>query len=159
MDENRCDEKKSCQVCDKDETCGRERKDDHAQELLRQRMSSIKYTCMVMSGKGGVGKSSVATNLAVTLAMEGYTVGLVDADIHGPNIPKMLGIEDERPSVSEQGLAPVSSAYGLKVMSIGFFSSQKTMPAVIHAFKKIAENWIQLLEGQSAPLYNEKAHL
>ena len=80
---------------------------------------------MIMSGKGGVGKSSVATNLAVTLAMEGYTVGLVDADIHGPNIPKMLGIEDERPSVSEQGLAPVSSAYGLKVMSIGFFLQSK----------------------------------
>ena len=56
-------------------------------------MSMVKHKFMVLSGKGGVGKSSVAVNLAVTLAKEGFAVGVMDADIHGPNIPKMMGVE------------------------------------------------------------------
>ena len=125
MAENGCDEKQSCGDCGKNDACDSKKKDDHEQGLLRQRMASIKHKCMVMSGKGGVGKSSVATNLAVTLAMEGYRVGLMDADIHGPNIPKMMGIEDERPSAAVEGLAPIATPYGLKVMSIGFFLQSK----------------------------------
>jgi Mrp family chromosome partitioning ATPase len=125
MPEERCNEKKSCRECDKSGVCGNEKKDEHDQRLLQQRMASIKHKCMVMSGKGGVGKSTVATNLAVTLAMEGYHVGLMDADIHGPNIPKMMGIEDERPMPAGEGLSPISTPYGLKVMSIGFFLQSK----------------------------------
>ncbi len=125
MAENGCDEKQSCRECGKNDACESNKKDDHEQGLLRQRMASIKHKCMVMSGKGGVGKSTVATNLAVTLAMEGYRVGLMDADIHGPNIPKMMGIEDERPSAAVEGLAPIATPYGLKVMSIGFFLQSK----------------------------------
>ena len=125
MADESCNEKNSCGDCGKSNSCASERKDEHEQGLLRQRMASIKHKCMVMSGKGGVGKSTVATNLAVTLAMEGYRVGLMDADIHGPNIPKMMGIEDERPSAAVEGLVPISTPYGLKVMSIGFFLQSK----------------------------------
>ena len=89
------------------------------------RMSHVKYKFLVLSGKGGVGKSTVATNLAITLATQGYNVGLLDADIHGPNIPKMLGIENERPYTTEQGLIPVNALHNLKVMSIAFLLKSK----------------------------------
>lgn len=121
MGAHTCDEKKSCQACEKTEQCGQSEKEMHERMLLDQRMSCIKYKFMVMSGKGGVGKSSVATNLAVTLAMQGHAVGLLDADIHGPNIPKMLGIEDEKPVPDSNGLQPITTVNGLKVISIGLF--------------------------------------
>jgi Mrp family chromosome partitioning ATPase len=60
---------------------------------VQEHLKHIHHTVVVMSGKGGVGKSTVAANLAVALAQRNDTVGLMDADIHGPNIPKMLGIE------------------------------------------------------------------
>ena len=89
------------------------------------RMSHVKHKFLVLSGKGGVGKSTVASNLAITLAVQGYNVGLMDADIHGPNIPKMLGIENERPYTTEQGLIPVNALHNLKVMSIAFLLKSK----------------------------------
>jgi ATP-binding protein involved in chromosome partitioning len=77
-----------------------------------------KHVVAVASGKGGVGKSTVAVNLAVALAQAGQRVGLLDGDIHGPNVPLMLGITDEQPfAFGEQVFPP--SAYGLKVMSMG----------------------------------------
>jgi len=116
-----CDEKNSCQTCEQSEKCSQDEKQAHEQIVLDERMTCVKYKFMVISGKGGVGKSTVATNVAVTLAGEGYKVGLMDADIHGPNIPKMLGIEDERPGASPEGLLPIITKEGLKVMSIAFF--------------------------------------
>ena len=121
MSKDTCDEKNSCPSCEQSEQCSQEEKQAHEQKLLDERMSSVKYKFMVMSGKGGVGKSTVATNVALTLASEGYKVGLLDADIHGPNIPKMLGIEDERPGASPEGLVPIVTEQGLQVMSIAFF--------------------------------------
>ena len=116
-----CDEKKSSQSCEQSEKCSQDEKQAHEQKVLDERMSCVKHKFMVISGKGGVGKSTIATNVAITLAKEGYAVGLMDADIHGPNIPKMLGIEDERPGASPEGLVPIVSREGLKVMSVAFF--------------------------------------
>jgi ATP-binding protein involved in chromosome partitioning len=78
----------------------------------------VKNTIAVASGKGGVGKSTVAVNLAVALALEGAHVGLVDADIYGPSIPLMMGITG-RPRVRGTRLQPMEN-HGVKVMSIGF---------------------------------------
>ncbi len=81
-------------------------------------LPGVKNTIAVASGKGGVGKSTVAVNLAVSLALDGASVGLLDADIYGPSIPLMMGIGG-RPQLSGQKLLPLE-AHGVKVMSIGF---------------------------------------
>lgn len=78
----------------------------------------------VASGKGGVGKSTVSTNLAVALAQEGYLVGILDCDIHGFSIPRMLGVEG-RPKAFNKAIVPLE-AYGMQVMSMGFFVEEDT---------------------------------
>lgn len=85
------------------------------------RLPQVKNVVCVASGKGGVGKSTVASNLALALAGAGQRVGLLDADIYGPSMPTMLGMVDARPTASAdgQGIAPII-AHGLKVMSMGF---------------------------------------
>ncbi len=90
-------------------------------EALNKRLGKIKHKLLVMSGKGGVGKSTVATNIAFALSEKGFKVGLMDIDIHGPNIPKMLGIEWGQVEGEEGNLQPVYYSPNLKVMSIGFF--------------------------------------
>ena len=81
-------------------------------------LPQVKNTIAVASGKGGVGKSTVAVNLAVSLALDGARVGLLDADIYGPSIPLMMGV-NERPQLHNQKLQPLE-AHGVKIMSIGF---------------------------------------
>ncbi len=87
-------------------------------------LKKVKHIVAIASGKGGVGKSTVSVNLAITLAQQGYKVGLVDADIYGPSIPKMLNLEDAKPMMvevdGEELIEPVVS-YGVKALSIGFF--------------------------------------
>jgi ATP-binding protein involved in chromosome partitioning len=84
----------------------------------RQPIPGVKNTIAVASGKGGVGKSTVAVNLAVALAQEGATVGLLDADVYGPSIPLMLGAE-EQPRLIDNKIIP-GRAYGIAVMSVGY---------------------------------------
>ena len=93
-----------------------------------QILPGVKFTIAVSSGKGGVGKSTVAVNLASSLIKEGYKVGLIDADIYGPSIPTMLGVTEEKPKLvkinEKNRLLPVVK-YGIKMMSIGFLVDQK----------------------------------
>lgn len=93
-------------------------------------MGNIKYKVIILSGKGGVGKSTVATNLAVGLALNGLDVGLMDIDIHGPNIPKMLGIEGARVQGKDGKIIPVSHGENLKVISIGFLIPNENDPVI-----------------------------
>jgi ATP-binding protein involved in chromosome partitioning len=98
---------------------------------LEENLSRIKHKFVVLSGKGGVGKSTVAVNLAVSLADRGYSVGLLDIDIHGPSIPKLLGIEDRKPYADEYNkMVPVTYNASLKVISIGFLL-QRNEDAII----------------------------
>ncbi|MCR4919843.1 MAG: P-loop NTPase [Prevotella sp.] len=92
-------------------------------------LPGVKHIVAVSSGKGGVGKSTVAVNLAIALARLGYRVGLLDTDIFGPSVPKMLHCEDARPyavSVDGRDLIKPVECYGLKVLSIGFFVAPAT---------------------------------
>ncbi len=90
-------------------------------------LPGVKHLIAVASGKGGVGKSTVAVNLALAFARKGFKTGLVDADIFGPSIPRMLGAENEKiEGFSEDGrqfMLPLEK-FGLKIMSIGFFVDQ-----------------------------------
>lgn len=92
-------------------------------------LPDVKNVIAVSSGKGGVGKSTVAANLAISLAKLGYKVGLLDTDIFGPSVPKMFGVEDARPyAVKKDGrdlIEPVEK-YGVKLLSIGFFVNPDT---------------------------------
>lgn len=88
------------------------------------KLPGVKKIIVVASGKGGVGKSTVSANLAIGLAREGFKTALVDADIYGPSIPRMLGIENLRPDVSANGDKEIffpAKKFGVEIMSIGFF--------------------------------------
>jgi ATP-binding protein involved in chromosome partitioning len=101
---------------------GSQQKTQHEldQEALNQRMGEIRHKIIILSGKGGVGKSTVAANLAIALALEGHQVGLLDVDFHGPSIPKLLGIEDRVPQIGQNTIVPIQLSANLKVMSMGF---------------------------------------
>jgi len=92
-------------------------KDD---EKIKKRLAMIKHKVLVLSGKGGVGKSTIAVNLAVALATAGKKVGLLDVDIHGPSVPKLLGVEGFPLHGTEESLHPLEIGDNLRVMSIGF---------------------------------------
>lgn len=94
--------------------------DPHGMDKNPRLQLPIKNIIAVASGKGGVGKSTVAANLAVALRKAGHSVGLLDADIYGPSVPKMMGIEGRKPEFAKDGKIIPLEAYGLKVMSIGF---------------------------------------
>lgn len=87
---------------------------------LHDSLSRIKHVIVVMSGKGGVGKSTVSSNLAQTLSAKGFKTGLMDLDITGPNIPKMFMIEDEKLDIEDDKLMPILVPPSLKVMSMAF---------------------------------------
>lgn len=94
-----------------------------------QQASNIKNVIAIMSGKGGVGKSSVTSMLAVSLMREGYKVGILDADITGPSIPKIFGIKDKA-NISEIGIIPGESQHGIKVMSLNLMIPHEDDPVI-----------------------------
>ncbi|MDA3788728.1 MAG: Mrp/NBP35 family ATP-binding protein [Desulfobacula sp.] len=87
-------------------------------ELAKKSLGKIKQKFIVMSGKGGVGKTSVSVNLAIALANKGYTVGLMDVDIHGPDIPRMLGLNGILSADSDKKMTPMRYGDNLKVVSM-----------------------------------------
>jgi ATP-binding protein involved in chromosome partitioning len=87
---------------------------------VRENMKDIKHKIIILSGKGGVGKTTVATNLAISFAKKGLQAGLLDVDIYGPNVPKLLGLEGEHPMVGENRIHPIIGPSNVKVMSMGF---------------------------------------
>ena len=122
MSTDNCEKESNCQSCDYSKNCSQTEKEAHEETIIAKRMGEIKHKFMVISGKGGVGKTSVTVNLAATLAGQGSKVGILDADIHGPNIPKMLGVDDRKPLAGEgNSILPIAVTDNLRVMSIAFF--------------------------------------
>ena len=117
---------KPCRTCDSDACSAatqRPGEDDQQYEqrlAVARRMCRIKHKVIVLSGKGGVGKSTVAVNLAVAASQAGLKTGLLDVDVHGPSVPKLLGIEGARPGAAGDAIVPVEACEGLLVMSVGF---------------------------------------
>ena len=95
------------------------------EQMLQNRMRDIRRKLLVLSGKGGVGKSTVAANLAVALARAGKQVGLLDVDIHGPSIPKMMGLGQQGVQMAGEEILPPKVNDNLAVMSIGFLLSSR----------------------------------
>ena len=95
-------------------------------EAVGRSMSRIRFKVLVLSGKGGVGKSTVAAKLAMALATSGKRVGLLDVDIHGPSIPKMMGLESAQPAAGGGAIRPVMAGPNLSVMSMGFLLQNVT---------------------------------
>ncbi|MBF0482319.1 MAG: Mrp/NBP35 family ATP-binding protein [Desulfovibrionaceae bacterium] len=106
-------------------------------DKLQTNLSRIGRKIVVMSGKGGVGKSTVAVNLAAALAASGLRTGLLDVDIHGPSVPRMLSLSDAKPHVEPGLMEPVSWSRNLRVMSLGFFLDDPETPVIWRGGVKI----------------------
>ena len=102
-------------------------------EAIRDRFSRIRYTVIVASGKGGVGKSLIAATLSLLIAQKKYSVGLLDLDLHGPVTPLIFDLEQAEPEESKEGLIPPIK-HGVKVMSLGLLA--KNRPTPIHGSNK-----------------------
>lgn len=129
-------EQEECGSCQQSSCSAQKMRSDENSEEFKERQALLRKLCrikhklIVMSGKGGVGKSTVAANLALSLAARGKKTGLLDVDIHGPSVPRMLGLEGYPIEVTDNQFVPVPLGDNLKVMSIGFLL-QKRDEAVI----------------------------
>ena len=112
----------TCSSCSSQESC-QDKGNEEAK--LRQSLSRIQNKIVVLSGKGGVGKSSMAVNIAVGLSLAGEKVGLMDVDVHGPTVPRLLHLGDSRPQSRNRSLEPIQWSENLAVMSIGFLIPNK----------------------------------
>jgi Mrp family chromosome partitioning ATPase len=118
----------TCEMCEynNDNDCKADH-NEHNRWIVNHRMNNIKFKLIIGSNKGGVGKSTVTTNLAIALVEKGYKVGLADADLHGPNIPKLLNAENIRLKAEDDGIEPYETRNGLKVASLGFLIEDPNM--------------------------------
>lgn len=114
----------NCAACASKGSCSGPKEDP-----VKPTLAKIKHVFVVLSGKGGVGKSTVAVNLAVALAKRGQKVGLLDVDVHGPSVPKILGLQGQRAMSDGEKLLP-AEAYGVKVMSTGLILEKDDEPIV-----------------------------
>jgi Mrp family chromosome partitioning ATPase len=125
-----CAQKGSCKD-EKDVRAGKEC------DLKVDRMARVKHKIIIASGKGGVGKSTITVNLARALQMKGFKVGVLDADITGPDIPKLLGIEEARLMQGQDGIMP-AKADGIKAASMALILSSRDSPVVWRGPMKMA---------------------
>ncbi|MFW9908313.1 MAG: Mrp/NBP35 family ATP-binding protein [Candidatus Thorarchaeota archaeon] len=88
--------------------------------VITEAMKNIRHKIVVLSGKGGVGKTTVATNLAISFAKKKMKSGILDVDIYGPNVPKLLGLEGQHPQIQDNKIQPIIGPLDIKVMSMGF---------------------------------------
>jgi len=100
------------------------------EKRIKDKISKIKYVLIVISGKGGVGKTSVAVNLGYALSLLEKKVGILDIDIHGPNIAKMLGIENKSIYGLESGIEPVAVTFNLKAVSLALTGYHPDQPVI-----------------------------
>ena len=116
---------------------------EQAYAQMKRKMSmqeigkKIKHKIMVLSGKGGVGKSTVSTGLALSLAQRGHSVGILDIDITGPNVPKMMGLDGRRLHVEEGRIHPAQGHLGVKVISMAFLLEDEDTPVVWRGPRKL----------------------
>jgi ATP-binding protein involved in chromosome partitioning len=115
MATERCDATVDCDACDGLAKCKRE---DQEKRRLERRLFHIRHKILVMSGKGGVGKSTVATNLAAAMALRQYRVGILDADLHGPNVARMLGLDGQHLSGTGDSVDPIEVSKNLRAVSM-----------------------------------------
>ena len=106
---------------------GRQEKE---REQIQRQMNLVKHKIVVLSGKGGVGKSTVSANIAASLSAAGRRVGLLDVDIHGPSIPKMFSLENEKMTSRGDRIVPVSVSENLAVISMGFLLQSRDDPVI-----------------------------
>jgi len=112
-----------------DKTIGESRADrETVEQILACATSLIRRRLAVMSGKGGVGKSTVAVNLATVLATSGHEVGILDADIHGPDVPMMFGLQGQFPAATAGYLLPLIARENIRVMSMAFLLDGRDTP-------------------------------
>ncbi|MDD4307421.1 MAG: Mrp/NBP35 family ATP-binding protein [Thermoplasmata archaeon] len=103
---------------------------NETRKIIDDNLSTVSNIIAVMSGKGGVGKTSIAVNLAYALEAKGKSVGLLDADFTGPNVPKMLGIENETITADRNKIIPVKARNGISVISTAFLYSDRDLPVI-----------------------------
>ena len=114
---------------------------------IQQRLTSIKHTVAIMSGKGGVGKSALTANLATALTLKGNTVGVVDADINGPTLAKMMGVRDATLEYTSIGVKPAVTALGTKLISMDLLLAEDDAPVLWNAHsQKDAFTWRSTME-------------
>jgi len=120
-----------CDSCNKISECTDNRKRVYEErKLLKIRMSKIKHKIAVISGKGGVGKSVTTVNLAMAFASHSHSVGILDADIHGPCVPKMLGMRGQQLPTGPPGVFPALGPLGVKVVSMDFILPSDDEPVI-----------------------------
>ena len=119
-------------------------------EKLRKRLDPIKHKISVMSGKGGVGKSSVTANMAVCLASLGHKVGILDADLNGPSMGKLLSVShSDKLEIGPEGVQPAVGALGIKIMSMDMLLPNADSPVMWNEGKDATAVWISMMESQA----------
>jgi len=146
-----CDEKCSSSSKADERTIRRKQAYEEEERKRKARMSKIKHKIAVISGKGGVGKSTVTVNLATAFAMRGLSVGIFDADITGPCVPKIMGVKGQKLQGGPPGVFPATGPLGIKVVSMDFLLPSDESPVIWRGpikMKAISEFLSEIVWGE-----------